>query len=137
MTDTATRTAPATAPAEVERLVGAFDRCDVLVRLVEERLAQLVELAPGLRVRRSFFDGAWVVGVHAGGAADPVRPFSRLDFELRIDEKLHLRCRTTLRQRDWPTESFDAATDADGFACVERFVEESIARFAEGYFART
>jgi len=107
---------------------------------IETRIETLRELLPRLRVRRAFFGGAWVLGLHVGGRHGDGGTFSRLDFELDVasEAQVTLTARTTIRGRDEPSRrTTNSMIEEQGRAALAAFVEEAFLAFAERYFAST
>lgn len=108
--------------------------------MIETRIEDLRELLPRLRVRRAFFGGAWVLGLHVGGRHGDGGAFSRLDFELGIDAETQvtLGVRTTIRGRDeLRKETTVSMNEEKGRSALTTFVEEAFLAFAERYFTFT
>lgn len=133
-------------PVLASPLLLLLDLREGLERQLERHASDLREFAPGLRVRRAFMAGRWVIGLHAGGRAAAGRvggdeDFSRLDLEIAVDvpaESLTITSHSTVRQVDVRGQhDLRVTLGQDGAADdLARFVETACLEFAARYFER-
>jgi len=132
---------PTLSPAQPSSAERALDDALALVErlsaVIESSLAELLELAPRLSLRRGLHDGAWELGVRGDRERDGAA-FGRLVFQLRVDaEAGRARCvaRGTAGARDRRAEELEFALDDGATAALAEFTEGVVLGFAGAYFS--
>jgi hypothetical protein len=135
---------PAFPPGQTRAAVGLPTLGSIRIREeleseVEACARELMELVPRMRLRRTVFDGQWVLGVHVGGLEDADLAFSRLDMRLAInmdgqEPRVRLTRCITVRNRDQETAVFQAVHDAEGRRRLSGFIESAFLEFTRLYF---